>query len=91
MATRRRLRFIHGQLAWMLATIVVLVALGSLTSELFFVVSLIGFLVIVELTAPIAVTPAWRRRLPWLIGIGLVIFGAIVTRRILSLLPWSVL
>jgi hypothetical protein len=75
----------------MLATIVVLVALGSLEPELFFVISLIGFLVIVELTAPIAVTPRWRRRLPWLIGIGLVVFGAIVVRRILEILPRGLL
>jgi hypothetical protein len=75
----------------MLATIVVLVALGSLEPELFFVISLIGFLVIVELTAPIVVTPRWRRRLPWLIGIGLVVFGAIVVRRILEILPRGLL
>ena len=71
----------------MLAVVVVLAALGSMDLELFFVLSLIGFLVVVELTAPIAVTPRWRRRLPWLIGIGLVVFGVIVVRRILEILP----
>lgn len=87
MATRRRLRFVQAQLAWMLAVVVVLAALGSLELELFFVLSLIGFLVVVELTAPIAVTPRWRRRLPWFIAIGLVVFGIIVVRRILEILP----
>ncbi len=87
MATRRRLRFIHAQLVWMLAVIVLLALLGSLELELFFVLSLIGFLIIVELTAPIAVTPTWRRRLPWLIAIGLAVFGIIVVRRILEILP----
>jgi hypothetical protein len=87
MATRRRLRFIHAQVAWMLAVITVLALLGSMELELFFVLSLIGFLIVVELTAPIAVTPAWRRRLPWIIAIGLVVFGAIVIRRILEILP----
>ena len=71
----------------MLAVVVVLAALGAMDLELFFVLSLIGFLVVVELTAPIAVTPRWRRRLPWLIGIGLVVFGVIVVRRILEILP----
>ena len=85
--TGRRLRFVHGQLAWMLGVVVVLAALGSLDLELFFVLSLIGFLVVVELTAPIAVTPAWRRRLPWLIAAGLAVFGIIVIRRILEILP----
>lgn len=87
MATRRRLRFVHGQLAWMLGVVILLTVLGSLELELFFVLSLIGFLVVVELTAPIAVTPKWRRRLPWFIAIGLLVFGVIVVRRILEILP----
>jgi hypothetical protein len=59
--------------------------------ELFFVLSLIGLLVIVELTAPISITPAWRRRLPWFIAIGLLVFGVIVVRRILEILPPGVI
>ncbi|ELZ89396.1 MULTISPECIES: hypothetical protein [Haloferax] len=87
MATARRERFIRAQLAWMLGATLVLVLLDALSYELVFVVSLIGFLVVVELTAPVAVTPAWRRRLLWLIGGGLVAFGYIVVRRILDILP----
>jgi hypothetical protein len=87
MATRRRQRFIHGQAAWMLATVVVLALLGSLSLDLFFVVSLIGFLVMVELTAPFNVTPEWRSRLKWIILLGLVGFAYIVVRRILEILP----
>ncbi|AFK19914.1 hypothetical protein E6P09_00565 [Haloferax mediterranei ATCC 33500] len=90
MATARRERFIRAQLAWMLGATLILVLLDSLSYELVFVVSLIGFLVIVELTAPIAVTPTWRRRLLWLIGGGLVVFGYIVIRRILDILPSGV-
>lgn len=71
----------------MLAVITILALLGSIELELFFVLSLIGFLIVVELTAPIAVKPRWRRRLPWLIAVGLVIFGVIVIRRILEILP----
>ena len=71
----------------MLGVVIVLAALDSMELELFFVLSLIGFLVVVELTAPVAVTPTWRRRLPWFIAIGLVVFGAIVIRRILEILP----
>lgn len=87
MSTRRRQRFIHGQLAWMLAIIVVLTLLDSLTLELVFVLSLIGLLVIVELTAPFNVTPRWRRRLLPLIVLGLAGFAVIVIRRILAILP----
>jgi hypothetical protein len=91
METRRRRRFVHAQMAWMLTTTVVLVALDSLSLDLFFVVSLIGFLVVVELTAPVAVSPQWRRRLPWLIAAGLLVFAYIVVRRILEILPPGVL
>ena len=90
MATRRRQRFVYGQTAWMLATIVGLAALDALSLELFFVVSLVGFLVVVELTAPFSVTPQWRSRLRWIILAGLAVFGYIVVRRILAILPEGV-
>ena len=60
MVTERRRRFIHAQLAWMLAAAPILAFLDSLTDELYFVVTLIGFLIVVELTVPFRVTPAWR-------------------------------
>lgn len=82
---------IVGHLAWMLATVFCLALLGALSLELFFVVSLIGFLVVVELTAPFAVTPRWRARLKWLIAFGLVGFGYIVLKRVLEVLPPGVL
>lgn len=87
MTTRRRQQFVHGQAAWMLATVLVLAALNSLTLDLFFVVSLIGFLVVVELTAAVNVTPKWRSRLKWPILLGLLGFGYVVVRRILEILP----
>jgi len=87
MVTRRRQQFVHGQALWMLGTLLVLAALGSLTLDLFFVVSLIGFLVVVELTAPLNVTPEWRRRLKWLILAGLLGFAYFVVRRIVEILP----
>lgn len=88
---RRRQQFVTGQLAWMVGAILLLAVLGSLSLELFFVVSLIGFLVVVELTAPVAITPTWRSRLKWLILVGLVVFGYVVVRRILAILPSGVL
>lgn len=91
MATPRRMQFIRGQIAWMVATILGLALLGSVSYELFFVLSLIGFLVVTELTAPFNITPAWRARLKWLIVAGLVVFLFIVIRRILEILPPGVL
>lgn len=91
MVTRRQRQFIHGQVAWMLATVLGLTLLEALSLELFFVVSLIGFLVVTELTAPFAVQPHWRRRLKWFIILGLVGFTYIVVKRILAILPPGVL
>ena len=90
MATRRRQQLIVGHLAWMLATVFGLALLGTLSLELFFVISLIGFLVVVELTAPFSVTPQWRARLKWLIVLGLIGFGYIVIKRTLEILPQGV-
>lgn len=91
MTTHRRMRFLRWQLVWMLGTVLALVVLGAFTYELYFVLSLIGLLVVTELTAPIAVTPTWRRRLRWVILVGLVGFGGIVVRRILEILPPEVM
>lgn len=91
MTTSRRVRFVHAQVAWMLGTVVTLVVLGSLSLELFFVLSLVGFLVLMELTAPFNVTPRWRARLKWFVLLGLVGFAYVVTRRILEVLPPGVI
>jgi hypothetical protein len=71
----------------MLVTALVLALLDSLSYELFFVVSLIGFLVVTELTEPFQITPRWRRRIRWLIPPALLGFAYIVVRRILAILP----
>ena len=91
MAIGRRRRFVYGVVAWMLGATVFLTLLESLEPELFFVLSLIGLLVVVELTAPFNVTPRWRRRLIPIIVVGLTGFGYIVVRRILEILPEGVL
>jgi hypothetical protein len=91
MATYRRQRFVFGQLAWMVATVIALSLLEALSLELFFVLSLIGFLVVIELSAPFTVTPRWRRRLKWLVALGLLGFAFIVIKRILAILPPGVL
>jgi len=91
MGLGKRRQFLYGVVAWMLSVIVLLTALESLTLELFFVMSLIGLLVVVELTAPFNVTPRWRRRLLPVIAIGLAGFGYIVIRRILEILPEGVI
>lgn len=91
MTLSKRHRFVYAQVASMLGLAFVLTLLRSLEFELFFVVSLIAFLINVELTAPVRVTPRWRRRLRWIILLGLAGFGYIVIKRVLAILPPEVI
>lgn len=90
MATVRRMRFIRGHVAWMLGAVLVLVLVDAFSYELFFVLALIGFLFILQLTAPVNVRPTWRSRLKWPTIGALIVFGAIVVRRVLERLPMGV-
>lgn len=80
-----------AHVAWTCGAIVLLAALDALSLELAFVLSLIGLLVVIELTAPVNVTPRWRSRLKWLVGAGLLVFAAVVVRRIVQILPPEVI
>jgi len=84
--TTRSFRFVVAQTAGMLGYLVGLTLLGAFSLELFFVLSLISLLVVTELTAPFQITPTWRRRLLWVILIGLSGFAYIVFRRIQTIL-----
>jgi hypothetical protein len=80
-------RFVRFFVAWLFGSIIVLTAINALELELFFVLSLLGFLLLTELSAPIHIRPEWRRRLRWAIAVGLVVFAVIVARRALAILP----
>lgn len=90
MANRQQ-RFVRGQLAWMLGSVIGLSALGMLSIELFFVVSLVGLLALVELTQPVNVSPRWRSRLKWFVALGALGFVLFVVKRVLEFLPEGIL
>lgn len=81
MVTPRRTRFVSAQLAMLLGVAILLASLETLAYDLFFLVALVGFLLIAELTAPFKVEPRWRTRLKWPIALGLVGFGYIFALR----------
>jgi len=87
--TTRSFRFVAAQTAGMMAALIVLTLLSAFSLELFFVLSLISLLVVTELTAPFQITPTWRRRLLWVILVGLSGFAYIVIRRIQTILANS--
>ncbi|MEF8853184.1 MAG: hypothetical protein V5A44_04265 [Haloarculaceae archaeon] len=72
----RRLWFVRLWIGWTVGSVPVLVALDAFSLVLFYVVSLIGFVVMFEATASDTVDPRWRRRLRYA-GAALVVgFGA---------------
>ncbi|WP_458207716.1 hypothetical protein [Haladaptatus sp. NG-SE-30] len=87
MTTRGQARFVRAQVVWMLAVAYTLALLGALSMQLFFAASFLGFLVLVELTAPVNVAPRWRRRLKWVLLLGVVVTVYFVSRRVLEILP----
>lgn len=87
MTVTRRQRFVYAHLAWMLSGALVLAILDALSYPVFFIISFIGFLVILERTALVWITPPWRRRLRLAIALGVAGMGYLVARRVVALLP----
>jgi hypothetical protein len=81
------MRVVRAQTAWMLVAILSLVVLQSLSLELFFIFSVVGFLLVTELTTSLPVTPDWRRRLRWVLAVALALAVYLLADRILRILP----
>jgi len=86
MAIHRISRCVHIQIVWMLGTVVVLAGIESLSLELFYSLSLIGLLVVAQLTAPASLTPPWRRRLRRVVVAGLGGFVYLAAWRLFNIL-----
>lgn len=71
---------------WLLLVIFFMILARSLSLEIFFVLWLIGLLVIVELVGPAYVRPSYLRTLQYLIAAGVIVFGVIVARKVLEIL-----
>ena len=85
MLTRgQRLVYFFG--GWMFTVLALLALFGSVSYEYFFVLCLIGFLVIVELSGPFTVRPAWRSRVNVVIILGVLVFSLIVVEKVLAIL-----
>lgn len=90
MVSHRRMRFVRAQVAWMLVTVILLALLSVLTLEHFVIGSVVGLLVVTELTSSPTVTSAWRRRVKWLVRVGLLLVVYLVVRLVLRDLPAGV-
>lgn len=72
--------------AWVFLALAILTFFPPLSYEYFFVLCLIGFLIIVELSGPFASRPKWRSRVNVVILIGVIIFSLIVAGKVLGIL-----
>jgi len=71
---------------WLTIVAVFMLLLQRFDLEIFFVLTLIGILVIAELIKYQYAQPGYLRYLNYLIGAGIVIFGIIVVQKVMEIL-----
>jgi hypothetical protein len=71
---------------WLILIIAFMLLARTLDLEIFFVLWLIGILVIVELVSGAHATPRYLKYLKFIIAAGVIIFGAIVAQKVLEIL-----
>ena len=76
--------------AWLIVISVFMLLARSVNLEIFYVLALIGFLIIVELIAPKYIQPGYQRYIRYILAAGIVIFGVIVAQKVLEILGWEI-
>ena len=71
---------------WLMCIAIVMLLAKSVDLEIFFVLSLIGFLIIVELITPKYIQPGYMRYIRFILAVAIVIFGIIVARKVMEIL-----
>ncbi|MCQ8893783.1 MAG: hypothetical protein NQU46_04035 [Methanolinea sp.] len=72
--------------AWALLVIGFMILARRLDLEVYFVLWLIGILIVVELASDHFATPPYLRAQKYIIAAGVLLFGAIVARKIMEIL-----
>ncbi len=71
---------------WLILISVFMLLAQSVALEIFFVLSLLGFLILVYLISPEYIQPGYLRYFHFILVAGIVIFGAIVTLKVMEIL-----
>jgi len=79
-------RFVYSLLALTFVTIALLVLLNVYAIEIFLILIIIEFLVLVELTKPSVITMAWRKNIAIFVVICVIVFAIILYQRTVTLL-----
>ena len=80
-------RFVYELLALTFVTIAILVLLNVYALEIFLMLIIIEFLVLVELTKPSVINLAWRRNIAIFVVICVIVFAILVYQRTVPLVP----
>lgn len=83
---QKQYRFVYLLTVWMFIVLFFQIIGKNLDIEIFFVLNLIGFLVLVELTTPFHFKPEWKNRLKWVVLVGVTGFSYIVITKVLAIL-----
>jgi hypothetical protein len=65
---------------------VMLILFQSYATDVYFIFSIIGFLVIVQLTGPAMTRPKWRARTDHVIMVGFLLFLALVVLKLINII-----
>jgi hypothetical protein len=79
-------RFVYSLLALTFVTIAILVLLNVYALEIFLVLIIIEFLVLVELTKPSMINTAWRKNIVVFIVLCVIVFAIILYQRTATIL-----
>ena len=78
---------------WLVIISCFMLLVGRFDLALFFILGFIGFLIIIEITEPRFVKPAYLRYIRYLIVAGILIFSAIIIQKVMEILglyfTWS--
>jgi len=85
MSTCRRLPIIV-LIIWFAVITGLMLLNQALDLEVFFVLTLIGLLVVVELIDPVTVQPRYMRRIKYVVAVGVLLFGIIVASKVMEIL-----
>jgi hypothetical protein len=79
-------RFVYSLLTLTFVTIALLVFLNVYALEIFLILIIIEFLVLVELTKPSVITMAWRKNIAIFVVICVIAFAIILYQRTVTIL-----
>ena len=76
--------------AWLTFISVLMLPAQSVDLELFFILSLLGMLVIVYLIEPDFVRPVYLQYFRYVLAVGIVLFIGIAAQKIMNILEWEI-